>query len=455
MIADPNLLHALDQPRVTRVRPGLFLAGDTAGVAIPVEMNPEAQDGRRWAFVVVHRDGGRELLAKLREIKAADGSITRFNSPHLTPTESDFQNGWYCKHALKFIQGENVDPKAVVERTLRFIQSRLWFPPDIPGVHETILCFALTTYIPGLPSAPYLHFNAPKGCGKSTAISTVSSIARAPITTANGTPASVFRMLNTIGGTLLYDEAESLQSGETRDRELRGLLLAGHKPGSMWLRCRAIKDNWTPEEYHVFGPKVLAGIDQLDSVLGSRCITIQMVRRPLDAKTLEPIDTTDLRDDIHSMALAHVFDIVDQISTPQLDAVNRDLDVWNPIVAIANWIESKGLSGFKDRVLAYRDYLLEQQDEDEDERRAIDILTVFLELVKTGQNRVTITTVLQYLENRFGDRWRGWNPREVGQHVTSLGFTAKRSGGKRLYRLVESQIRKTADSRGLPLPQDS
>jgi len=126
---------------------------------------------------------------------------------------------------------------------------------------------------------PYLRFRGEWGVGKSRALRVVGSLAYRPVFAGGATTASpIFRIIERFQPTLTLDEADFDQHSDLRS-EIIKILNMGSERGGAVLRSerRASDDQYDPEAYNVYGPKVLATrLSFGDDALESRCISYTM-----------------------------------------------------------------------------------------------------------------------------------------------------------------------------------
>ncbi len=99
-------------------------------------------------------------------------------------------------------------------------------------------------------------------CGKSEFRRLIGKMVLRPLEADNMSAAVLFRSFDLWHPTLLVDEYDSFVKN---NEELRGVFNAGHQRGGCVWRCEGEK--FTPKAFDVFGPKVLAGIGRLPSLL--------------------------------------------------------------------------------------------------------------------------------------------------------------------------------------------
>lgn len=123
---------------------------------------------------------------------------------------------------------------------------------------------------------PYLRFRGDYGTGKTRALITLGSIAYKPIfASAASTPSPIFHTLDSLGGTLVLDEADFRLSDERSD--IVKILNNGSVRGMPVLRTIVTKDReFNPRAFTVYGPKIVAmRKDYDDRALESRFLTAE------------------------------------------------------------------------------------------------------------------------------------------------------------------------------------
>jgi putative DNA primase/helicase len=149
---------------------------------------------------------------------------------------------------------------------------------DIPALALVIalwivqtLCFESFQY------CGYLALrSATPRCGKSRLLKLVAMFSGSKVTLLP-TPATIFRTNRKV---LILDEVDQLQN---KDKDIFGTVLAvlncGFERGATIERCERDKaGNFRVQEFPVYGPKALAGIEALADTLSDRCFQIPMRR---------------------------------------------------------------------------------------------------------------------------------------------------------------------------------
>ena len=127
---------------------------------------------------------------------------------------------------------------------------------------------------------PYLAVTSPeKQCGKSRLIEVLEVLVVQPWVSILPSEAVLYRRIEQVEPTLLFDEIDTIFSPKTADKYEghRALLNAGHRRGAKVPRC--IGTSQEIAEFRVFCPKVLAGIGVLPDTIADRSIPIRLERK--------------------------------------------------------------------------------------------------------------------------------------------------------------------------------
>jgi hypothetical protein len=207
-------------------------------------------------------------------------------------------------------------------------------------------CFTLFT------AYPYLILHGPKGSGKSSVISTLEPIGFNMFTTSHLTSPSLFRQIHSTRGVLGYDEAEQFNYKNSEASEhLLSLLKGGYKTG-MPVR-RAVGDNHRIQPFNIFSPKIFATIQGVEDVLESRCIVVPMYRSRRQVPNLPlDFDGSQIRHKLYSLVLLNFQHIRASYEKKDLHSLlNRSAELWQPILALADFFENFGkIDGLLDKM---------------------------------------------------------------------------------------------------------
>src|SRR5262249_9700412 len=161
-----------------------------------------------------------------------------------------------------------------------------------------------------------------------------------PLTTIP-TPAVLFRSTRPV---LLLDEVDKLRNADKEKfSEVLAVLNCGFEAGAVIERCQ--KNTFKVEQYPVYGPKALAGIESLADSLAHRSFQIQMERSAdrmprFNVRKLEEL-FVELRAGLKAWVEAHSQQIVDTYKElpDQLDCLigfdDRFQDISEPLIVLA------------------------------------------------------------------------------------------------------------------------
>lgn len=231
-------------------------------------------------------------------------------------------------------------------------------------VHAEILAlWCMGTYLFTLFGAyPYLHLYGLKASGKTQTMTLASKVAFNMVLASGITAASIFRLVQTLRCSLGVDEAEDLRLSRDSDgRGLLRLLRAGYKKGASVIKTEGDSAKGLgPRRYNLYSPKMIATIGPVDDVLGSRCISINMLRTkdPKIGRRELSDDSEDwagMRHELHCFGLNH-FKEIREIYNDETESdmlLNRDHELWRPLLALAKFLDQRGGGGVWGRLVDY------------------------------------------------------------------------------------------------------
>lgn len=190
-------------------------------------------------------------------------------------------------------------------------------------------------------STPRLAFLSPEpASGKTRAMEITEMLVPNPVMSVNVSPAYLFRKVGSDEpATILYDEIDTVFGPKAKENEeIRGLLNAGHRRGATVGRCVVHGKTIETEETPAYSAVALAGLGWLPDTILSRSVIVRMRRRrageviePFRRRFVLPAATT-VREHIEQWARSA------EIKIPDLphEIQDRDADVWEPLIAIAD-----------------------------------------------------------------------------------------------------------------------
>jgi len=198
--------------------------------------------------------------------------------------------GWYVPYSprnnllvhrvvLLPSQAEEYDSVAMLQALVQgFIHRYVDISPDFELIAAWYVLF--TWLFDDFSELPYLRVQGDYGTGKSRFLQAVGSLAYKPIFASGASTVSpLFRILDSVGGTLIVDEADFRFSDEKA--EIVKILNNGNARGFPVLRTESTpQGEFNPRAFDVFGPKLVATRGPFeDRALESRCLTEVMSER--------------------------------------------------------------------------------------------------------------------------------------------------------------------------------
>ncbi len=241
--------------------------------------------------------------------------------------------------------GETLDDARVLDDVRAFLARFVAFPSDA-ALNAATLWAVHTHALQAFECTPRIALLSPEpGSGKTRGLEILELVVARPLLTVNVTPAYLFRKVADDAGppTILYDEIDTVFGPRAKDNEdIRGMLNAGYRRGATAGRCVIRGKTVEVEELPAFAAVALAGLDDLPDTLMSRSIVVRMRRRAPHERIesyrrrVHEAEGHKLRDRLAAWAERHWPDLAD--AWPDLpDGIeDRDADVWEPLLAIAD-----------------------------------------------------------------------------------------------------------------------
>lgn len=175
-----------------------------------------------------------------------------------------------------------------LDSIVAFLRRYIVFP--MPEQFDLVALWVAHTWVYDIWHwTPYLIVRSPEfECGKSTVLSIVKLLARAPWKVVVPTPAVIYRKIEKDRPTVIIDEYDTIYNEKIKseaNETLRGTLNAGFERGDVIPRCDGPKNELL--EFSPYCPKALAGIGRLPETVESRAFVLPIVKLGRDEEVEE------------------------------------------------------------------------------------------------------------------------------------------------------------------------
>ena len=238
-----------------------------------------------------------------------------------------------------------VDGAAVLDELSNWIEEYYWFPQGRPAYDAVAAWVAATRFVDVLQFAPPLVLRSPTpGCGKTLLLDLIRHAVRHGILTSGLgiTPATAFRLNESLRPTYLIDEAEKLATRRAGG-ELIDFINLGHRRGGSVLRMRETDHgNREPEVFDVYGFRALATTRDLWSTIMDRAVAPRLDKKPRELQrrrwkaTEAEAEAKHFAERLEAWAAENA-DAVEaaQHETPRPEWLgDRACDNWSPLLAV-------------------------------------------------------------------------------------------------------------------------
>jgi hypothetical protein len=371
----------------------------------------------------------------------------------LTHRPGNIEPKWSHESITRFERGET--EITANEQLFQAFKRKFEFYLELPDVrlYDLLTLWVIGTYFhPLFNTYPYIYVGGISLSGKTKVLTLCSCLGFNSVLCADLSAAVLYRLIQDGRCSLFIDEAEDLHS-RYLSADFRKILLSGYKKGLRVYRSRRTEDgNFTSEFFEVYGPKMLANIEGLESVLGSRCITIIMQRtlnNEMSGREISIEDTVwqQTRDLVYPFlmgnwrAVKQAYLEIQNITT----LLNRDWELWKPILALAKFFGNSTLYE------EMRGLAIERATE----RQSISIDPYEIALAETLLSLVdhdgyySLANIRNDMSRRLEDD-ESLSSRQVGSLLRRCGFTqSRRMNSGYNYFLSVSRVRTLAQRLGV------
>lgn len=233
------------------------------------------------------------------------------------------------------------DGAALLDEVERFVRRFCVLPSEHAYVAVTLWA-AHTHFISQLETTGRLACLSPEpGSGKTRVLEVLDVLCHNPLLALDLSMSAFFRIVDDQRPTILLDEVDAIFTGKSKSEgteDLRRVINNGYRVGAVVQRVGG-QNRDEVQAFKVFTPVAMAGLGNLPDTLMSRSIVLQMKRRAR-SEVVEP-----WRDRLHrpegevlQTRLTSWAESAEVLAYPELppSVVDRDADVWEPLVMVAD-----------------------------------------------------------------------------------------------------------------------
>lgn len=440
-----ELIDPIDWEEYETLRPGVDFHAGVTFFTLPakVKVEKEVKRNRKTETVIEVVDQLVVVDSEGRQFPYTEENVGKLGFQMPRHVTLDDKRRWSRDGIVTFLKGDYKvpDPSLVFTGIRQVYEEYVEFARQ--EWYDVMPLFVMGTYLFRLfKSTGYIHFNGTAASGKSQNLRILEALAFNTVWASSMSAAALYRQLAGFPGTILLDEAEGFD-GE-RGEELRRILNAGYLDGQAVRRAEKGKnDQFEVVAFESYGPKVLASINPLDQVIGSRCLVVGM--RPA-IRMIGEFNKDDprwqrIRDRLYLWTMTHGAAISDLViewnetirheRAPRL--AHRHWQITQTYIVLADYIDRAKGGDLCDRMIAFfSEYFAESQkaqDATDRVRLVLKTLPRVLEAVPAIEGGwYYIKTIHEHVSSYLEDDQREYyKTRNVGKHLDVLGFKKKRS----------------------------
>ncbi len=352
-------------------------------------------------------NGPRVQITPYRDRQVDDPKMLRFPDNDLPRWSIGEKHPFSVPRFINDPAGNTPNTCELYRELRKLLTEYIWYPDD--HEYDIVSTWIMMTYVyPIFGAVGFLHFNGGKSSGKTLSMDFVERLAFNPRKAESVTEAVLFRIAHNNRSTLILDEAEKFNypKNGTPEHSQRLLLNGSYKRGATAARINM--DTGRSEYFETYSPKCFGSINEIDHVLGDRCIVIRCLKiRKKDALTCLDYAQTDeelqartrlLRDQLHCWSLTHfpkirqLFRSSNRKMVP--DLIAREREVWIPLITIAQLVDQtsggKMPSLFELLLKAHKVKLEEKQERERRENLDIIVLQALLDILDDRNTRISL-----------------------------------------------------------------
>ena len=316
---------------------------------------------------------------------------------------------WSLKGVKLYVAGKRTEPLDVLKRIADVVNHFMDFASSLAPQREMCMLVALrimaTWFMEAFHVAGYVRSSGDSGSGKTQLLELIAEMGYLGQVVLSGGSFASLRDLADYGATICFDDAEKIMDPKKGDPDKQALLLAGTRRGATIPLKEKSPDGerWVTRYVSAYCTRAFSAIRLPDPVMGSRSISIPLIRSTDKAKMsrepndadLWPHNRNQLIDDLWTVGLSCMAEVApyERKAAEKATLLGRSLQPWQNILAVALWLEEKheaaGLFKSMDDIsVAYQQ---ERADLETDDKTRVLLRAMGLIVAETSADPVTFT----------------------------------------------------------------
>lgn len=421
---------------------------------IKIKVNQKGVEEKERTHETYYVTSNRELLHH------TDEKLSDFQMPKLV-INNDFERWAYCDIVSYCSDESSLDLVELYNSTEGLFRKYIDLQKD--EYYTLVTLWTIGTYVSRLFSYyPYLDLFGTKGSAKSKLLSLFEKMAFNGKLVSSITTATLIRLVESCGYTLLIDETEALKNPKHDKNEfLLQLLKTSYRMSSTVPINVPSKEGWTPQFFDSGTCISLAHINEIDNVLEDRTIPITMeITLKKNIGNSDP--DTDINESewkiqrarFYEFALEYAHEIHD-LAKQKIDhdiISNRELNqIWKPIISLANIFQNNGVPDLirKINLLITETHTrkISSNTEDNPDIQLLDLLVKNILNTKTlsrdDKNEILQNEIFTRFDTFEKLDWLT-SSKALGSGLKRLGFESRKSENGKKIRITDQILAKTA-----------
>jgi len=332
-----------------------------------------------------------------------------------------------AKLKAQTFQGEYGDTEQLFNEIKLFFMEHL----DVRNeqLYDVYAAYVLMTWrVEDFKVVPYQMFLGPLASGKTRGLECFSFLGYRALSSVTMSAASIFRTLEAWHCTLLLDETEVY--GRESMVEVLALLNAGYRRGQYAIRIEKLEGE-VPQiaMFDTFGPKVLAGTEELAATLQSRAILTTMSR---NVRHVRLFVDEEKAQELRNKLLMYRFRELGHKSEFDVSTLNGYFTNSRVIELFISLLEVAPTQEIRDRLIqCMRDITKTRFDEEQVSIEAQIFEAILNSADQVDSGKLSVRTVTERFNVGLPEKEQVTS-RFIGRKVTALGFEkCKLTGGLR------------------------